>query len=205
MVFSCFMALEFELWGYREVTVPTLELAEVTPGAEPGSSRVETYSSEMLYRLFDRKGRVLVLRPDITEPVARMACSDQDLPQLQRFSYFGNAFRQRQAGTGQPHEIWQAGFEIIGVLEELSAIIEQRKRDMPEGSYVTKLVRGGPPAVARKVGEEAVETILAALGEDDSRLISEVADLWFHSLVLLAARGRSLDDVCAELAARRKG
>lgn len=91
------------------------------------------------------------------------------------------------------------------ILEELSAVIEQRKREMPEGSYVARLLKGGPGAAARKVGEEAVEAILAALAEDDSRLINEVADLWFHSLVLLAARGRGLDDVCAELAARRKG
>jgi len=106
---------EFELWGYREVIVPALELTESTTGAEPRSSRVETYSAEMLYRLFDRKGRVLVLRPDITEPVARMACSGPDVARPQRFSYFGNAFRRRQAGTGQPHEIWQAGFELIGI------------------------------------------------------------------------------------------
>jgi len=106
---------EFELWGYQEAVVPALELSENDAGDERRSSRVETYSSEMLYRLFDRKGRVLVLRPDITEPIARMACSGRDFASPQRFSYFGSAFRQRQPGSGQPHEIWQAGFELIGV------------------------------------------------------------------------------------------
>ena len=67
--------------------------------------------------------------------------------------------------------------------------IAERARERPEGSYVTGLLEGGVPAAARKVGEEAVETVTAALAEDDERLVGEVADLWFHTYVLLAARG----------------
>jgi phosphoribosyl-AMP cyclohydrolase / phosphoribosyl-ATP pyrophosphohydrolase len=67
--------------------------------------------------------------------------------------------------------------------------IAERARERPEGSYVTALLEGGVPAAARKVGEEAVETVTAALAEDDERLVEEVADLWFHTYVLLAARG----------------
>jgi ATP phosphoribosyltransferase regulatory subunit len=99
---------EFALWGYSEVVVPTLEFSDAM-------RRGETYNTELLYRLFDRKGRVLVLRPDVTESVARMA-SEQHEPQLPvRYCYFGNAFRQRKEGSGLPHELWQAGFELIGV------------------------------------------------------------------------------------------
>lgn len=99
---------EFRLWGYGEVVVPTLELGE-------DSRHRGTYSREVLYRLFDRKGRVLVLRPDMTESVARLA-AEQVEPQLPlRYCYFGNAFRQRKEGSGRPHEVWQAGIELIGV------------------------------------------------------------------------------------------
>ena len=109
---------EFALWGYEEVVAPTFELSERLPNrasSGPISSRTATYSSEILYRLFDRKGRVLVLRPDITEPVARMASAQTHSVFPLRFSYFGNAFRQRPEGSGQAHEIWQAGLELIGV------------------------------------------------------------------------------------------
>jgi phosphoribosyl-ATP pyrophosphohydrolase len=59
----------------------------------------------------------------------------------------------------------------------------------PEGSYVTALLGRGTAAVAQKVGEEGVEAALAAVADTDDRLVEEVADLWFHSYVLLAARG----------------
>ena len=114
----------------------------------------------------------------------------------------------RPTGGGL-HRSSEAGQQFVRsartqVLADLFAVIERRKREMPQGSYVASLLKGGTTSVARKVGEEAIETILAALGEDDKRLGSEVADLWFHSLVLLAARGGSLADVCDELAERRR-
>jgi phosphoribosyl-ATP pyrophosphohydrolase/phosphoribosyl-AMP cyclohydrolase len=66
--------------------------------------------------------------------------------------------------------------------------ISDRAQNHPEGSYTTKLLDGGVPAVARKVGEEAVETMVAAFSESDERLVSEAADLVYHLYVLLAAR-----------------
>ena len=80
--------------------------------------------------------------------------------------------------------------------------IAERRETMPEGSYVARLLTAGASVCARKVGEEGVETALAGASESDERLISEVADLWFHSYVLLAARGLDPAAVEAELAAR---
>jgi phosphoribosyl-ATP pyrophosphohydrolase/phosphoribosyl-AMP cyclohydrolase len=80
--------------------------------------------------------------------------------------------------------------------------VTERARALPEDSYVARLIREGPPACARKVGEEGVETALAGAGESDERLIEEVADLWFHTYVLLAARG--LDPDAVEDALRRR-
>ena len=75
-------------------------------------------------------------------------------------------------------------------------VVADRAATRPEGSYVAGLLEQGVAACAQKVGEEAVETALAALGEDDDRLLAEVADLWFHTYVLLAARG--LDPAAVE-------
>jgi phosphoribosyl-ATP pyrophosphohydrolase/phosphoribosyl-AMP cyclohydrolase len=74
--------------------------------------------------------------------------------------------------------------------------IAERARERPEGSYVARLLDEGPTACARKVGEEGVETALAGAAESDERLVEELADLWFHSYVLLAARG--LDPAAVE-------
>jgi phosphoribosyl-ATP pyrophosphohydrolase/phosphoribosyl-AMP cyclohydrolase len=82
--------------------------------------------------------------------------------------------------------------------------VAERARERPEGSYVAGLLDGGPAAAARKVGEEGVEAALAGAGESDRRLIEELADLWFHTYVLLAARGLDPDDVEAELRRRAR-
>jgi len=84
-------------------------------------------------------------------------------------------------------------------LEKLAEAIEQRKRADPQRSYVASLYEKGLDAILKKVGEEAIETVLAAKGEDDARLVSETADLWFHTLVMLAARGLGPADVLVEL------
>ncbi len=81
-------------------------------------------------------------------------------------------------------------------------VVKQRQTDRPEGSYVVRLLEGGPAASARKVGEEGVEVALAAVGESDERLLEELADLWFHSYVLLAARGLTPEAVEDELRRR---
>ena len=80
--------------------------------------------------------------------------------------------------------------------------IAERARARPEGSYVAALLDEGAAAAARKVGEEGVEAALAGAGESDERLVEELADLWFHSYVLLAARGLDPDAVEAELRRR---
>ena len=80
--------------------------------------------------------------------------------------------------------------------------ISERAGQRPEGSYTTELLEGGVPAVARKVGEEAVETMVAAFSESDERVVSEAADLIYHLYVLLAARGIDIAAVDDELAAR---
>ena len=82
--------------------------------------------------------------------------------------------------------------------------VAERAKERPEGSYVTSLLDEGPAAVARKVGEEGVEAALAGVSESDERLVEELADLWFHTYVLLAARGLDPDDVEAELRRRMR-
>jgi len=80
--------------------------------------------------------------------------------------------------------------------------VAERARERPDGSYVAGLVAAGPAAAARKVGEEGVEAALAGASESDERLVEELADLWFHSYVLLAARGLDPSLVEEELARR---
>jgi phosphoribosyl-ATP pyrophosphohydrolase/phosphoribosyl-AMP cyclohydrolase len=90
------------------------------------------------------------------------------------------------------------------VLHELFATILERQAQPRPGSYTARLLAAGEDEVLKKVGEEAMEIILAAKGQGDERLVAEVADLLYHLLVLLAARGLSLDDVEAELVGRRR-
>ncbi|MBA2383264.1 MAG: bifunctional phosphoribosyl-AMP cyclohydrolase/phosphoribosyl-ATP diphosphatase HisIE [Actinobacteria bacterium] len=80
--------------------------------------------------------------------------------------------------------------------------VAERTKERPEGSYVASLVEEGPAACARKLGEEGVEAALAGAAESDERLVEELADLWFHSYVLLAARGLDPAAVEEELARR---
>jgi phosphoribosyl-AMP cyclohydrolase / phosphoribosyl-ATP pyrophosphohydrolase len=80
--------------------------------------------------------------------------------------------------------------------------ISERAEERPEGSYVASLLDAGVAACARKVGEEGVEAALAGAGESDRRVVEELADLWFHSYVLLAARGLDPAAVEAELERR---
>ena len=82
--------------------------------------------------------------------------------------------------------------------------ISQRAQDRPDGSYTAELLNAGVPAAARKVGEEAVEVVTAALAESDERVVSEGADLIYHLYVLLAARGLDLAAVEDELARRHR-
>jgi phosphoribosyl-ATP pyrophosphohydrolase len=85
------------------------------------------------------------------------------------------------------------------VLQELFVIIKERQAHPREGSYTAHLLAGGQDVILKKVGEEAMEVILAAKGQGDQRIVEEVADLFYHTLVLLAQCGLSLDDIEAEL------
>jgi phosphoribosyl-ATP pyrophosphohydrolase/phosphoribosyl-AMP cyclohydrolase len=88
----------------------------------------------------------------------------------------------------------------LAVLDMVERVLESRKVSPPPGSYVASLFARGEAHICRKIGEEAVEVVTAALGgEGDERLVAEVADLWFHSLALLSGRGISLRRVLAEL------
>ena len=88
------------------------------------------------------------------------------------------------------------------VLRRLAATIKDRRHAPPEESHTRRLLDGGPLKPAKKVGEEAVETALAALAQDDKALIAEAADLLYHLLVLLESREISLDQVFGELERR---
>lgn len=89
-------------------------------------------------------------------------------------------------------------------LARLDAVIAQRLRDRPAGSYTTKLAEGGIRRVAQKVGEEGVESALAAVAQDEDALVSEAADLVFHLGVALQMRGRSFVDVMRRLRERHR-
>ncbi len=88
------------------------------------------------------------------------------------------------------------------VVERLSATVEARKGASPDSSYTAKLLADGIERCAKKLGEEAVETVIAAVAKDKDGLAGEGADLIYHFLVTLAAAGVSLDDVAAKLEAR---
>jgi len=89
-------------------------------------------------------------------------------------------------------------------IQWLFEIIEDRKKNPTEQSYTSSLFKEGLPKIAQKVGEEGIEVVVAALAQNDQRLIEEVADLTYHTLVLLAARGLTPAHILAELEKRHK-
>lgn len=93
----------------------------------------------------------------------------------------------------------------LGFLAELDALVAQRHAERPPGSYTTRLFDGGIRRIAQKVGEEGVETALAAVTQNDGELLGEAADLLFHLMVALRARGLGLADVAGVLADRHAG
>jgi phosphoribosyl-ATP pyrophosphohydrolase len=88
------------------------------------------------------------------------------------------------------------------ILVHLTEILEQRKGAEPDSSYVASLYAKGLDAILKKIGEEATETVMAAKDGDRDKIVYEVADLWFHTMVLLAEKDLSADDVLNELARR---
>lgn len=90
----------------------------------------------------------------------------------------------------------------IGFLTYLQDFIDKRKREMPEGSYTTSLFNAGTGKISQKVGEEAVETIIGAMANDNENFIYEAGDLLYHLIVLLTHKGFRIEDVVAELEKR---
>jgi phosphoribosyl-ATP pyrophosphohydrolase len=84
----------------------------------------------------------------------------------------------------------------------LAQVLEQRKQAAPDSSYVAGLYDKGQDAILKKIGEEATETVMAAKDGADEKIIYEVADLWFHTMVLLAHKGLGPEQVLAELERR---
>ena len=93
---------------------------------------------------------------------------------------------------------------LDGTLSELFALIVSRKELRPEGSYTTKLFDKGLDKIVQKVGEEAVETVIAAKNTSNQRIVEETSDLLYHLLVMLAEKGVGLDEIQQELRKRRK-
>jgi phosphoribosyl-ATP pyrophosphohydrolase len=93
---------------------------------------------------------------------------------------------------------------VSDILAHVFATIEDRKANPKPGSYTNSLLDAGEDEIVKKIGEEAVEVILAAKGQGNERVISELADLAYHCLVLLAQRGLSPQDVAAELERRHR-
>ena len=89
-------------------------------------------------------------------------------------------------------------------IQWLFDVIEDRKKNPTEKSYTTSLFNDGLPKIAQKVGEEATEVVVAALAQDDERLIEEVADLTYHTLVLISARGITPTQIMTVLEKRHR-
>ena len=104
--------------------------------------------------------------------------------------------------TGSATCFGKKSFSSIGFLTELEKLIYSRKEQAVDYSYTSRLFNDGITSIAQKVGEEGVETVIAALAEDDKGLIGEASDLIYHLIVLLAERNLSLDDIVAELKSR---
>ena len=90
------------------------------------------------------------------------------------------------------------------MLEDLFEIIEERKKNPQPGSYTVELLEAGEDEILKKVGEEAMEVILAAKNQGNQRLIEEIADLYYHSLVLLSSRDLNYSQVLEELGRRHR-
>ena len=91
---------------------------------------------------------------------------------------------------------------VSSVVQQVFEIVASRKENAPEGSYTAKLYAAGETEILKKIGEEAVEVVVAASKESNERVVYELADLLYHSMVLLAARGLAWSDLEEELARR---
>jgi len=115
----------------------------------------------------------------------------------------GAGGREGEEGREGEADPKAAGFGRV--IEDLYAVVENRRREMPEGSYTTYLFGQGLNKILKKVGEESAETIIAAKDGDGAALTSEISDLLYHLVVLMVERGQSLEAVAGELRRRAAG
>ena len=106
--------------------------------------------------------------------------------------------------TGADTCFGETNRDDMAFITYLQDFIEQRKAEMPEGSYTTSLFNSGVNRMAQKVGEEAVETVIEATNGSDERLIYEASDLLYHLIVLLTSKGYRIEDLARELKKRHK-
>ena len=106
--------------------------------------------------------------------------------------------------TGADTCFGETNRDYMAFITYLQDFIEQRKAEMPEGSYTTSLFNSGVNRMAQKVGEEAVETVIEATNGSDERLIYEASDLLYHLIVLLTSKGYRIEDLARELKKRHK-
>ena len=111
----------------------------------------------------------------------------------------------RRFGEAEPTQTERPALAAAGVLTELFAVLEDRRQNPQQGSYTSSLFAKGEDRILKKIGEEAAETIIAAKNHSPGEVIYEMADLWYHCLVLLAAHNISLSELMEELAKRRGG
>ncbi len=110
---------------------------------------------------------------------------------------------RRGPGVKRPQShLQQVNATMNDILTQLAQILEQRKTQSADQSYVASLYAKGLDTILKKIGEESAETIIAAKGGNKDQIVYEIADLWFHTLVLLAQQGLSPDDVLNELQRR---
>lgn len=106
--------------------------------------------------------------------------------------------------TGADSFLGEKNIEDLAFLSYLQDFIEKRKKEMPEGSYTTKLFSKGINKISQKVGEEAIETIIEATNGTKEQLLYETSDLIYHLIVLLTEKGLRIEDLARELKARHK-
>lgn len=106
--------------------------------------------------------------------------------------------------TGADNFLGEKNIEDLAFLSYLQDFIERRKKEMPEGSYTTKLFTKGINKISQKVGEEAVETVIEATNGTKEQLLYESSDLIYHLIVLLTEKGLRIEDLARELKARHK-
>ena len=148
-------------------------------------------SRQCLWTKGETSGNVLTLDPS-RWTVIRTACWCKPVPQGPTC----------HLGTDSCFDGQAPVVPELAFLAGLDRLLEQRERDRPEGSYTSDLFRSGTKRIAQKVGEEGVETALAAAAGDELELLNESADLLYHLLVLLRSRGLDLQGLVAQLASR---